>query len=161
MKTSTRLTSTRPTPTRLTGALAPAALLAAALAVPAAPSLAQPLPGAAAGDMSNTWRSSERSRFHHVLEAEPGRHRLTITASTSSPGGETVAVYPQTAGGERGSPRIGFVIATRAGNSEELFVTIPAPAEGETLGRLPIVVDVENASGREYSGEYTLTLSPA
>lgn len=138
-----------------------ATLVAFALAIPTVPSIAQPLPGVAAGEMGNSWRSSTRSRFHHVLEAAPGRYRLTITASTSSPGGETVAVYPQTAAGERGSPRIGFVIATRAGNSEEMFVTIPAPAEGEALGRLPTIVDVENAAGREYSGEYSLALSPA
>lgn len=125
----------------------------------------QPLPsspGAAVADeMGNSWRSSTRSRFHHVLEADPGRYRLTIEASTSSPGGETVAVYPQTADGERGSPRIGFVIATRSGNSEELFVTIPQLADGASSGRLPIIVDVENASGREYSGNYTLRLTPA
>ena len=116
---------------------------------------------AAAGEMSNSWRSSTRSRFHHVLEAAPGRHRLTIDATTTSPGGETVAVYPQTAGGERGGVRIGFVIATTRGNTREMYVTIPQPAEGETTGRLPIIVDVENASGREYSGNYSLTLAPA
>lgn len=113
------------------------------------------------GDLANTWRSSTRSRFHHVLKAAPGRHRLTIQATTTSPGGETVAVYPQTGGGERGGVRIGFVVATRAGNAEEMFVTIPQPGEGETLGSLPIVVDVENASGREYSGRYSLALAPA
>jgi hypothetical protein len=113
------------------------------------------------GELANTWRSSTRSRFHHVLEAAPGRHRLTIQATTTSPGGETVAVYPQTAGGERGGVRIGFVIATRAGSSEEMFVTIPQPPEGEATASLPIIVDVENASGREYSGNYSLTLAPA
>ena len=114
-----------------------------------------------AGELSNHWRSSTRSRFHHLLERTPGRYRLTIHATTTSPGGETVAVYPQTRGGERGSRRIGFVIATTVGNSEEMFVTIPPPPEGEALGRLPIIVDVENASGREYSGSYSLELSPA
>jgi hypothetical protein len=113
------------------------------------------------GELANTWRSSTRSRFHHVLQAAPGRHRLTIQATTTSPGGETVAVYPQTAGGERGGVRIGFVVATRAGSSEEMFVTIPQPPEGETTASLPIIVDVENASGREYSGNYSLTLAPA
>lgn len=115
----------------------------------------------ASGELSNSWRSSTRSRFHHVLEGAPGRYRLTIRATTTSPGGETVAVYPQTSGGERGSPRIGFVIATTQGNAEEMFVTIPQPPEGETQGSLAIVVDVENASGREYSGNYTLELQPA
>ena len=113
------------------------------------------------GELSNSWRSSSRSRFHHVLEGAPGRYRLTIRATTSSPGGETVAVYPQTSAGERGSPRIGFVIATTQGNAEEMFVTIPQPPEGQTQGSLPIVVDVENASGREYSGNYSLELQPA
>ena len=32
--------------------------------------------------------------------------------------------------------------------------------DGEATGRLPIVVDVENASGREYSGSYSLALAP-
>ena len=116
---------------------------------------------AAAGELSNSWRSSTRSRFHHLLEAAPGRHRLTIQATTTASGGETVAIYPQTAGGERGGVRIGFVIATTRGNSREMYVTIPQPAQGEQLGRLPIIVDVENAGGREHSGNYSLTLAPA
>lgn len=115
---------------------------------------------AASGELSNRWQSATRSRFHHVLEGNPGPYRLTIRASTTSPGGETVAVYPQTAGGERGSSRIGFVIATTVGNAEEMFVTIPLPPKGETQGRLPIIVDVENASGREYTGDYSLELAP-
>lgn len=115
---------------------------------------------AAAGEHSRHWQSATRSRFYHVLEGEPGPYRLTIRATTTSPGGETVAVYPQTASGERGSPRIGFVIATTVGNAEEMFVTIPRPPEGETRGRLPIIVDVENASGREYAGDYSLELDP-
>jgi hypothetical protein len=115
----------------------------------------------AGGELANTWRSSTRSRFHHVLQAAPGRHRLTIHATTTASGGETVAIYPQTAGGERGRVRIGFVIATTRGNSREMFVTIPQPAEGEQLGKLPIIVDVENAGGREHSGNYSLTLAPA
>ncbi len=117
--------------------------------------------GMASGEYSNSWRSSTRSRFSHVLEAAPGRYRLTLNATTNSPGGETVAVYPQTSGGQRGSVRIGFVIATTVGNSEEMFVTIPQPGEGEQLGQLPIIVDVENASGREYSGHYSIALEPA
>lgn len=114
----------------------------------------------AAGEHSRHWQSATRSRFYHVLEGTPGPYRLTIHATTTSPGGETVAVYPQTAGGERGSPRIGFVIATTVGNAEEMLITIPRPPEGETQGRLPIIVDVENASGREYSGDYSLELEP-
>jgi len=113
-----------------------------------------------AGALSSRWQSATRSRFHHVLEGTPGPYRLTIRATTTSPGGETVAVYPQTAGGERGSPRIGFVIATTVGNAQEMFVTIPRPPEGEMQGRLPIIVDVENASGNEYSGDYSLELQP-
>lgn len=113
------------------------------------------------GELSNTWHSSGRSRFRHELQATPGRYRLTIRATTTSPGGETVALYPQTADDERGRVRLGFVIATRAGNSQEMFVTIQSPADGEALGSLPVIVDVENASGREYSGRYSLTLAPA
>ncbi len=115
---------------------------------------------AASGEHSRHWQSATRSRFYHVLEGAPGPYRLTIRATTTAPGGETVAVYPQTTGGERGSPRIGFVIATTVGNAEEIFVTIPRPPEGETQGRLPIIVDVENASGREYAGDYSLELEP-
>lgn len=124
--------------------------------------VAQAVSGAGlSGELSNSWRSSTRSRFHHVLEGAPGRYRLTIRATTTSPGGETVAVYPQTSTGERGRVRIGFIIATTKGNAREMFVTIPEPPRGETQGRLPIVVDVENASGREYAGNYSLELQPA
>jgi hypothetical protein len=112
------------------------------------------------GALSNRWRSSTRSRFRHVLEGPPGRYWLTIRATTTSPGGETVAIYPQTRSGDRGSPRIGFVIATTAGSNEDMVVTIPRSPEGKAQGRLPIIVDVENASGREYSGEYALELDP-
>lgn len=112
------------------------------------------------GAYSNRWSSSEFSRFSHVLEGAAGAHTLVIDARTDSPGGETVAVYPQTSNGQRGSPRLLTVIATRQGNSAEGTVRLPAPAAGETVSKLPVIVVVENASGRRYSGEYKLMLVP-
>lgn len=112
------------------------------------------------GPYANSWAASEPSTFTHVLEAAPGRRAVTLTARTDSPGGETVAVYPQTPSGERGKVRLMFVIATRQGNSVTRDVTFPAPPRGEAVAKLPVVVVVENASGRRYAGEYTLTVSP-
>lgn len=128
-------------------------LFAAFLLVAAGPAFAQ-------AALSNSWSSSEFSMFPHVLEGPPGSHTLIIDARTDSPGGETVAVYPQTREGRRGSPRILTVIATRQGNSAEGTVRFPTPAAGESVTKVPIMVVVENASGRRYSGEYRLTLVP-
>ena len=128
-------------------------LFAAFVLVAAGPAFAQ-------APLSNSWSSAEFSRFTHVLEGPPGTHTLIIDARTDSPGGETVAVYPQTQHGRRGSPRLLTVIATRQGNSAEGTVRLPAPAAGESVARLPIMVVVENASGRLYSGDYRLTFVP-
>jgi hypothetical protein len=110
--------------------------------------------------MSNRWDSDQPTTFRHTLEGAPGRKTLRIDATTSAGGGETVAVYPAGPGGERGKVRILFVIATTQGNTRTGTVTLPEPRRGEAVGRLPIVVVVENASGRRNSGEYTLTLAP-
>ena len=111
-------------------------------------------------EYANSWDSATRSRFQHVIEAPPGRARLTIHARTNAGGGETVAIYPTTAAGGRGGVRIAFVIATTAGNSRSATVTIPRPARNEQFGRLPITVDVENASGRQLAGEYSIVVEP-
>ena len=115
---------------------------------------------AAAGELSNSWRSSTRSRFHHTIEAAPGRVRLRIEARTTAGGGETVAVYPSDHG-DRGGVRIMFVIATTRGHTANGYATVPRPASGEQLGQLPIVVDVENAGGRRHQGDYCITVHPA
>lgn len=112
------------------------------------------------GGLCNSWDSSTRSRFHHTIEAAPGRVRLRIEARTTASGGETVAVYPSDHG-DRGRVRIMFVIATMRGHTASGYATIPQAARGEPLGRLPIVVDVENASGRQHQGDYCITVHPA
>ena len=112
------------------------------------------------GGLCSSWDSSTRSRFHHTIEAAPGRVRLRIEARTTAGGGETVAVYPSDHG-DRGRVRIMFVIATTRGHTANGYATVPRPAPGEQLGRLPIVVDVENAGGRRHQGDYCITVHPA
>ncbi len=129
--------------------LVAAAVLAAPLAASAQPQL-----------LSNRWDADQPTTFRHTLEGTAGRKQLRIDATSSATGGETVAVYPVGPDGQRGTARILFVIATRQGNTRSGAVTLPAPPRGESFSRLPIVVVVENASGRRNSGEYTLTLAP-
>lgn len=112
------------------------------------------------GGLCNSWDSSTRSRFHHTIEAPPGRVRLRIEARTTASGGETVAVYPSDHG-DRGRVRIMFVIATTRGHTATGYATVPRPSAGEQMGRLPIVVDVENAGGRRHQGTYCITVHPA
>lgn len=108
------------------------------------------------GPYANSWDAAEFSRFSHTLHATtPGPHEVVLTASTTSPGGETVAIYPIGPDGEPLTARVMFVIASTAGGSET--ETVDIPAEG-----LPVQVAVENASGRRFAGHYEITvLEPA
>lgn len=107
---------------------------------------------------SNRWNASGFTSYKHVLVGPPGRRTLSLYGCSSAGGGETVAVYLTGPDGERKTGWKHFVIATRNGNSRAGTITLPAPAQGQTLSRLPIVVVVENASGRPHVGEYRLTL---
>jgi hypothetical protein len=129
--------------------LVAAAVLGGPLAASAQPQL-----------LSNHWEADQPTTFRHTLEGTPGARQLRIDATSSASGGETVAVYPVGPDGQRGTTRILSVIATPQGNTRSGTVTLPAPPRGESFSRLPIVVVVENASGRRNSGEYTLTLAP-
>jgi hypothetical protein len=136
------------------------ALLAAACSPPPAetPAPAEaPSPAAPAVDLgpyTNSWDAAEFSRFRHTLNAAtPGPHTLTLQAQTDSPGGETIAVYPVGADGERETVRIVFVIADTDGTSGEATVDIPEAG-------LPVEVAIENAGGRRHAGTYTLTIAP-
>jgi hypothetical protein len=133
-------------------------LTAIACSPPAAQPADEPAEALAAVDLgpyTNSWNSAAFSHFSHTLRASvPGAQTLTLQAQTTSPGGETVAVYPIGPDGERQTARIVFVIATTRGESEDAAVEVPA--EG-----LPVEVIVENASGRPFAGNYTITLTPA
>jgi hypothetical protein len=143
------------------------ALLAAACSPPAAPAPAQTSEQTSAevkntsepqdlGPYTNNWDSNEFSRFTHTLHAvAPGVRSITLAAQTNSPGGETVAVYPVKADGERGSPRIMFVIADQDGQDGTAELEFPASGAG-----VPVMVVVENAGGRRHAGSYTLTVAP-
>jgi hypothetical protein len=126
-------------------------------AAPPAETEAPAAPEAPAADMgpyANSWDAAEFSRFRHIVHAAtPGEHRLRIDATTNSPGGETVAVYPLREDGSRGGARIVFVIADTDGGSQEATAEIPE-------GGLPVEVVVENAGGRRHQGSYTLTVLP-
>lgn len=113
---------------------------------------APPAPADDMGPYTNFWDAAEFSRFRHTIHAAtPGAHTLTLQAQTDSPGGETVAVYPVGADGERQTSRIFFVVADRDGESVQESVEVPA--EG-----LAVEVVVENAGGRRQAGSYTLTV---
>lgn len=108
---------------------------------------------------SNRWSASGFTSYKHVLVGPPGRRTLSLYGCSSAGGGETVAVYLASADGERKTGWKHFVIATRNGNYREGTITLPKPAQGETLSRVPIVVVVENASGKPHVGEYRLKIS--
>jgi len=127
---------------------------AATSPAPTPPPTAPQAPAADLGPYTNAWDSSEFSRFRHTLHAAaPGQHTIQISATTNSPGGETVAVYPLREDGSRGGSRIVFVVADFDGENASGALTIPA--EG-----LPVEVVVENASGRRDTGNYALTVTP-
>jgi hypothetical protein len=120
------------------------------------PSMAEApaLPAADMGPYTNTWDSDQFSSFRHTLNAAtPGSHALTLTAQTNASGGETVAVYPIGADGQRSTVRIIFVIADVDGTTGTENVDIPA--EG-----LLVEVVVENAGGRRHAGNYSITIAP-
>lgn len=136
------------------------ALAAAACVPPTAPAAPEteapaPAPTAEAGPYSNAWDSDEFSRFRHTLQAPSGgAHMLTLTATTDSPGGETVAVY---LAGPDGEPLTGwrmFVVASTRGETATEELEFPES------GAQPVVVVVENASGRRLAGAYTLSVAP-
>lgn len=108
---------------------------------------------------SNSWNSDRPTQFSHVLDGEPGKVTLTLKAKTTASGGETVAVYFADAQGNRKTGWRLFVIATRNGNSASKSVVIPKPKANHKTSKVPLVVVVENASGRMHSGDYTLTVS--
>jgi hypothetical protein len=109
--------------------------------------------------ISDRWSASGFTTYKHVLVGRPGKRTLSLYGCSSAGGGETVAVYLAGADGERKTGWRHFVIATRNGNFREGTVTLPKPAQGETLSRLPIVVVVENASGKPHVGEYRLKIT--
>lgn len=126
---------------------------AAEAPAPAADAATEAAPAADLGPYTNTWDSAEFSRFRHTLNAPAaGDYAVTLAATTTSPGGETVAIYPIGPDDAPATDRVMFVIATTGGGSETRSVTIPA--EG-----LPVEVVVENASGRRFAGEYSITVA--
>jgi len=118
-----------------------------------------PIASAQLGPWSNAWNSDRQSRFTHVIDAAPGKLTLTLKATTTAAGGETVAVYFADAKGNRKTGWRLYVIATRAGNGDSKSFVVPKPRENQKTTRVPLVVVVENASGKSHSGDYTLTAS--
>ena len=109
--------------------------------------------------LANRWQSAGFSTFRHVIEGPPGRVKLVLDACTSASGGETVAVYPTDRQGVRKSPRIMFVIATLRGNARSGSLVLPQPPRGQKVSKVPVIVVVENASGRPHNGSYRLTVT--
>jgi len=109
-------------------------------------------------EIGERWNGVGFTTFKHTIVGRPGKHALALYGCSSASGGETVAVYLAGADGERKTGWRHFVIATRNGNSRTGAVTLPKPATGQTLGRLPVVIIVENASGKSSVGELRLKL---
>ena len=110
-------------------------------------------PAADLGPYTNQWDSNQMSHFNHTLRAAtPGQHTVTLNATTTG-GTETVAVYPADENGERAGARLMFVIATTGGTDRITQLDIPEAG-------LPVRVSVENLSGRQGAGNYTLTVAP-
>ncbi len=104
------------------------------------------------------WSGTGFTTFKHVLVGRPGKRGLSLYGCSSASGGETVAVYLAGPDGERKTGWRHFVIATRNGNSRAGTITLPKAAPGQTLSRLPVVIVVENASGKPHVGELRLKL---
>ena len=122
-------------------------MLASAVVLPAA-ALAQPQ------ILSNRWDSAQPSSFSHVLQGAAGSRVVRLDAHTTLGEPVAVSVYPRNPDGRRGEPRLLTAAATAEGDSRAFQVELPPP------GRLPVVVVVENTSGRRSAGEYTLTVAP-
>ena len=110
------------------------------------------------GIIGERWSGTGFTTFKHTLVGRPGKHGLSLYGCSSAGGGETVAVYLAGADGERKTGWRHFVIATRNGNSRVGTITLPKAAPGQTLSRLPVVIVVENASGKPHVGELRLKL---
>ena len=104
------------------------------------------------------WNAAGFTTFKQVIVGRPGKRNLSLYGCSSASGGETVAVYLAGPDGERKTGWRHFVIATRNGNSRTGTVTLPKAAPGQTLTRLPVVIVVENASGKPSVGELRLKL---
>src|SRR5690606_4547514 len=103
------------------------------------PCMAQVPPPAAAGETRFTgqWSGAGFQTFRHVVEGPPGRVNLNLQGCTSSPGGETVAVYmADRNGNKKGGWRL-FVIATRHGNGRSGTLVIPKPPRGQVTASVP------------------------
>lgn len=136
------------------------ALLAASCSPPAAPPAETPAAEVTPpsildfGPYTNTWDAAEFSRFRHTLRSpEAGEVALRLEATTNSPGGETVAVYPIGPDGQPRTERIMFVIADGDGTSLDQPIEIPDDG-------MEVEVVVENAGGRRHAGSYTLSILP-
>lgn len=108
---------------------------------------------------TNTWASPRVTRFHNVIEGPVGPVRLTLETCSTATGGETVAIYPATAAGQRvpRRPRVMFSIAVPRGNMRQAVAYITPSRPGSPTGSLSLVVVIENASGRFNHGAYRLT----
>ena len=123
---------------------------AAAAAAPPAPAL----PGV--GDSyTQSWDSMRPVRFDHVIEGPPGPVTLLLDGRTLD-GNQTVAVYRADSNGVRIPGWRLFVITTRDGNRASGTLTLPKPARGESVGKQPVIVMVENHSRRRSQGEFAL-----
>ncbi|MGH6705921.1 MAG: hypothetical protein ACREB1_03845 [Sphingomicrobium sp.] len=117
--------------------------------------------GTAPVSLSNRWASAGKTTFSHIIEGRPGRVHVTLETCSTASGGETVAIYPATAAGQRmpRRPRVIFSIAVPRGNVRHATLTIPPSRTGSGTGSVHLAVVVENASGRFHQGAYRLTLT--
>ena len=111
--------------------------------------------------LTNRWASAGKTTFSHIIEGRPGRVRVTLETCSSASGGETVAIYPATAAGQRMQrrPRVIFSIAVPRGNVRHATLNIPPSRAGSATGSVHLAVVVENASGRFHQGAYRLTMT--
>lgn len=126
---------------------------------------ASPMPGGDSGAAldpdayTQSWDSMRPVRFEHVIEGPPGPVTLLLDGRTLD-GNQTVSVYRVDRYGVRVPGWRMFVITTREGNRAAGTLTLPRPPEGETIARQPVVIVVENHSGRRSQGEFALRVIP-